>query len=166
MRRTVLLLATMALTLLVASGVALAETKIGTNGPDFLKGTNGSDWIEGRGGKDVISGGPGDDELFDGQFHEGAVDTLEGGVGNDFLIAKNGPAARDIVSCGAGRNDWAEVDRKDIVSDDCEKPDYPQAGDDALNDTSGVVPARAVVGMAGLTIAAALLVMVRLVRTG
>ena len=42
----------------------------------------------------------------------------------------------------------------------------PKNGDDALNDTSGVVPARAVVGMAGLTIAAALLVMVRLVRTG
>jgi Endonuclease/Exonuclease/phosphatase family len=34
MRRTILLLATMALTLLVASGVALAVTKIGTNGPD------------------------------------------------------------------------------------------------------------------------------------
>ena len=163
MRRTVLLLATMTLTLLGASGVALAVTKIGTNGPDFLKGTNGSDWIEGRGGKDVISGGPGDDFLFDGQFGEGAVDTLEGGDGYDILIAINGPAARDIVSCGAGRDDWAEVDRKDIVSDDCEKP---TDGDDALNDTSGVVPAGAVVGMAGLTIAAALLVMVRLVRTG
>ena len=34
MRRTVLLLATMVLTLLVASGVALAVTKIGTDGPD------------------------------------------------------------------------------------------------------------------------------------
>src|SRR5215204_2250824 len=34
MRRTVLLLATMALTLLVASGVALAVTKIGTNRPN------------------------------------------------------------------------------------------------------------------------------------
>src|SRR5215218_2459193 len=34
MRRTILLVATMALTLLVASGVALAVTKISTNGPD------------------------------------------------------------------------------------------------------------------------------------
>ena len=38
MRRTILLLATMALTLLVASGVALAVNKIGTNGPDTLRG--------------------------------------------------------------------------------------------------------------------------------
>jgi hypothetical protein len=34
MRRAMLLVATMALTMLVASGVALAVTKIGTNGPD------------------------------------------------------------------------------------------------------------------------------------
>ena len=34
MRRTILLLATMSLTLLVASGVAWAVTKIGTDGPD------------------------------------------------------------------------------------------------------------------------------------
>ena len=42
MRRTILLMAPMALTLLVASGVALAVTKIGTNGPDTLRGTNGT----------------------------------------------------------------------------------------------------------------------------
>ena len=42
MRRAILLVATMALTLLVASGVALAVTKIGTNGPDTLKGTKGT----------------------------------------------------------------------------------------------------------------------------
>ncbi len=129
MRRTILLVATMALTLLVASGVALAVTKIGTNGPDTLMGTKGSDQllgmggadrINGRPGQDVISGGLGGDVLIDGPFREGAVDTLEGGDGYDFLIANNGPAARDIVSCGAGR-DEAGVDRKDIVSDDCER---------------------------------------------
>ena len=54
MRRTVLLLATMALTLLVASGVALAVTKIGTNGPDTLSGTNGSDSLFGKGGNDTL----------------------------------------------------------------------------------------------------------------
>jgi hypothetical protein len=43
MRRTILLLASMALTLLVASGVALAVTRIGTDGPDTLRGTNGAD---------------------------------------------------------------------------------------------------------------------------
>jgi hypothetical protein len=39
MRRTIVLLATMALTVVVASGVALAINKIGTNGPDTLRGT-------------------------------------------------------------------------------------------------------------------------------
>ena len=43
MRRVILLLAAMATTLVVASGLALAVTKIGTNGPDTLRGTNGSD---------------------------------------------------------------------------------------------------------------------------
>jgi hypothetical protein len=32
----------MTLTLLVASGVALALTKIGTDGPDYFRGTNGT----------------------------------------------------------------------------------------------------------------------------
>jgi hypothetical protein len=50
MRRTILLLATMALTLLVASGVALAVTKVGTkvgtNGPLTLRGTNRADNLQ------------------------------------------------------------------------------------------------------------------------
>ena len=41
MRRTIVLVVTMALTLMVASGVALAVTKIGTDGHDNLKGTKG-----------------------------------------------------------------------------------------------------------------------------
>ena len=157
MRRTVVLLATMILTLMLASGVALAVAKIGSDGPDTLMGTKGSDvlsgrggtdWIDGRGGNDVIRGGPGDenpltsraigtldggsgadvisggpgrDDLWDGPWPgDSAVDILQGGDGNDFLVAENRPAARDIVRCGAGR-DGAWVDRKDIVSDDCEK---------------------------------------------
>ena len=55
MRRTIVLMATMALTLLVASGVALAVTKIGTDGPDTLRGTNGADQLVGKGGNDVLS---------------------------------------------------------------------------------------------------------------
>ena len=67
MRRTMLLMATMALTLLVASGVALAVTKIGTNGPDFLKGTNGADNLDGRGGNDVLYALAGQDNLLGGR---------------------------------------------------------------------------------------------------
>ncbi len=54
MRRTILLLVTMALTLLVASGVALAVTRIGTEGPDTLRGTNGADTLIGKGGNDIL----------------------------------------------------------------------------------------------------------------
>jgi hypothetical protein len=41
MRRILMPLAAMALTLAVASGVALAVNEIDTNGPDILRGTNG-----------------------------------------------------------------------------------------------------------------------------
>jgi hypothetical protein len=58
--------------------------------------------------------------LVDGPIREFDVDVLEGGDGNDALITWNVPVARDMVSCGAGR-DFADVDRKDVVSDDCER---------------------------------------------
>ena len=100
MRRTVVLLATMALTLLVASGVALAVTKIGTDGPDTLMGTKGSDvlsgkggtdWIDGRGGNDVISGGPGNDDPLSSR----AIGMLDGGPGAD--VISGGPGMRLFV---------------------------------------------------------------------
>jgi hypothetical protein len=49
MRGVVLVLATMVLTLLVASGVALAIIKVGGPEPDTLMGTKGSDTLAGRG---------------------------------------------------------------------------------------------------------------------
>ena len=50
MRRTVLLLAVVAACLVMASGVALAVSKVGTNGNDVLKGTDGKDNLLGLGG--------------------------------------------------------------------------------------------------------------------
>jgi Ca2+-binding RTX toxin-like protein len=67
------MVAMMSLTLLVASGVALAVTKIGTNGPDTLRGTNKADNLLGRGGNDKI-------------FGEGGKDDLLGGSGKDFIL--------------------------------------------------------------------------------
>jgi len=63
----------MALTLLVASGVALAVNKIGTDGPDTLKGTNGDDNLFGKGGDDRL-------------FALGGRDNLLGGLGKDYLF--------------------------------------------------------------------------------
>lgn len=66
MRRVVLVLAAMALALLLASGVALAVTKIGTDGPDTLRGTNGDDNLSGRSGNDVLYALGGRDYLLGG----------------------------------------------------------------------------------------------------
>ena len=43
-----MLVAMMAVSLVVASGVALAVNKIGTDGPDTLRGTNGDDNLIGK----------------------------------------------------------------------------------------------------------------------
>jgi Ca2+-binding RTX toxin-like protein len=66
MRRTMLLLATISLTLLVASGVALAVTRIGTDGPDTLRGTKGDDNLLGKGGNDTLLSLAGEDTLLGG----------------------------------------------------------------------------------------------------
>ena len=42
MRKTMLLVTAMALALVLGSGVALAATIVGTNGPDNKSGTSGS----------------------------------------------------------------------------------------------------------------------------
>ena len=140
MRRTILLLATMALTLLVASGVALAVTKIGTNGPDTLRGTNGDDNLLGKGGNDVLYALAGKDNLLGGEEgkdwlltgvsralgghknsaggpgNDGVVgglgsDNVLGGKGNDFVFGDEGS---DSALGGEGRdliNGWTGSDR-------------------------------------------------------
>jgi RTX calcium-binding nonapeptide repeat (4 copies) len=115
MRRTILLLAAMVLTVLVASGVALAVTKIGTDGPDTLRGTNGDDNLIGKGGDDVLHSLNGRDTLLGGsgkdcllcravpEFRFFAGDkNLLGGPGNDLIWA--GKGSDDVV--GAEGNDW------------------------------------------------------------
>ena len=77
MRRTILLMATMTLTLLVASGVALAVTKIGTNGPDTLRGTNGDDNLLGKGSNDRLFGLAGRDNLLGGPGKDVVVPDCE-----------------------------------------------------------------------------------------
>ena len=101
MRRAILIVATMALTLLVASGVALAVNKIGTNGPDTLRGTNGADNLLGKGGndklyalrgRDNLLGGPGKDIVIGGTARRplGGDKNLAGGPGNDIVFGGRG----------------------------------------------------------------------------
>ena len=128
MRRAVLLLATMALVVLAAGGVALAVTKIGTDGPDTLTGTNRDDNLLGRGGNDDIFGRGGSDDILGGEGRDvlqggpsppqpefpprcepsrDNEDVILGGKGNDFL---NGNVGSDRLFGGDG-NDvlWEEV---------------------------------------------------------
>src|SRR5687768_1213217 len=100
MRRVALVLTAMTLALLLASGVALAVNKIGTDGPDTLRGTNGNDNLIGRGGNDILFalngrdnllGGPGNDWLdtYRTEFRRGDKN-LQGGPGNDAIIGGRG----------------------------------------------------------------------------
>ena len=135
MRRSILMVATMALTLLVASGVALAVTKIGTQGRDFLKGTDGADTLVGRGdndrifslaGKDHLIGGPGKDWIFGGSIRSshttvwvdytfsGGEKNVVGGYGNDAVW---GGLGSDKVVGGGGNDALLGGKYRDPVKD-------------------------------------------------
>ena len=143
MRRAILVVATMALTVLVASGVALAVTKIGTNGPDTLRGTKGDDTLYGLGGNDTLLGRPGNDNLlggagkdvvYGGHGTDNAVggdgndaldgahgsDNIAGGDGNDFMLdGESHGGATDILYGGAGTDVINPANKpagKDLVS--------------------------------------------------
>ena len=109
-KRAILVVATIALTLFAASGVALAVTRIGTDGPDTLRGTNGNDQLAGKGGNDTLLalagndtllGGPGKDIVNGGNLQEpfggdkklvggGGNDAVQGGLGPDNMLAQEG----------------------------------------------------------------------------
>jgi Ca2+-binding RTX toxin-like protein len=103
-----LLVAMMAVTLVVASGVALAVTKIGTNGPDRLMGTNGDDNLLGRGGNDRLFSLAGDDTLLGGP----GKDVVVGGVPGAGFRGDVAPTSRgDKNLVGGPGNDDVEGGR-------------------------------------------------------
>ena len=119
MRRVVLVLAAMALALLLASGVAWAVNKIGTDGPDTLRGTNRADNLSGEGanddllglgGSDNLLGGAGKDNVLGGNERrpQGGDKNLVGGPANDRVLGGNGSdnavggPGNDFVDGGRG----------------------------------------------------------------
>ncbi len=121
MRRLILLLTTMAVTLVVAGGVALAVNKIGTGHRDFLKGTDGADNLVGKGdsdrifglaGQDNLIGGPGKDMVVGGseRLPSGGGKTLVGGPDNDVVLGGKGSdnilgnEGNDFVGNGPNRS--------------------------------------------------------------
>jgi hypothetical protein len=84
MRKPVLLMASMALAMLLVSGVALAAIVnceegasdcVGTNNPDTLNGSDGEDWMYGLRGDDKLYGNAGGDPIRGGRGN----DTIRGG---------------------------------------------------------------------------------------
>jgi Ca2+-binding RTX toxin-like protein len=115
MRKTLLLLTTIALALLLAGGVALAATKQckvgvscnGTSSADTITGTiavdeiyalGGDDSVQALGGADFLKGGSGKDTLDGGDGN----DKSGGGTGNDIFY---GGAGNDRVSGGEGEDE-------------------------------------------------------------
>jgi Ca2+-binding RTX toxin-like protein len=125
MRRTIVLLATMTITLLVASGVALAVNKVGTNGPDTLRGTNKADNLLGRSANDILLalagndnllGGPGKDIVYGGDENRfsGGDKNMVGGSGNDSVIGGRGS---DIVLGEEGNDLVADGPDREFATD-------------------------------------------------
>ena len=154
MRRVILVLAAMAATVVVASGVAWAVTKVGGPGPDVLRGTNQHDTLEGGGGPDSLFGLGARDFMAGGT----GEDNLEGGTGNDVVLGgppppgpnqppeQERPGASDVVKGGPGDDDvdgaaGADAlyggDGEDLITDGENRggaPDalYGEDGDDLL----------------------------------
>ncbi len=133
-RRVVLVLAATALTLLLASGVALALNEIGTNGPDTLRGTNTDDNLSGEGGNDVLFGLGGRDNLLGGSGKDwvlggnerrpqGGDKNLVGGPGNDGVLGGRGSdnvlgdSGNDLVDGGFGSDNVSGNGGSDYVTD-------------------------------------------------
>jgi Ca2+-binding RTX toxin-like protein len=134
MRRTVVLVAVMAAVLVMASGVALAVNKVGTNGPDTLRGTNEGDNLLGRGGQDDLFGLGGNDNLLGGEGRDvllggnervpqGGDKNLVGGPGNDLIFGGNGSdnltggEGNDLVNGGLGSDNITGDEGTDLLLD-------------------------------------------------
>ena len=113
MKRAILLLATVALTLVAASGAALAfdcgagscwgtphgDLMIGTAADEGRHGLGGDDLIRGLGGDDFLTGDAGDDAVYGGSGNDSVEgnkgdDWVEGGTGSDKV---NGGVGADVV---------------------------------------------------------------------
>jgi Ca2+-binding RTX toxin-like protein len=138
MRRTMLMLATMALTLLVASGVALAATRIGTDGPDTLRGTKGDDNLIGQAGNDTLLSLAGDDTLLGGP----GKDVVNGGsLAQPFAGNKNlaGGEGNDVVQGGLGSDNVLGGEGNDFMVDGEFEPPFVKdilssgEGNDVMN---------------------------------
>ena len=114
MRRAILLLTVMAVTLVVVAGVALAASMTGTNQANTLTGTANPDKIAGGGGNDTIDGKQGNDVLFG---DHGNSDTIIGGADDDFINSADSVGGDDVTAGGnTAAGDVCVVDEGDDIN--------------------------------------------------
>ena len=97
MRKTTLVLASVALAVLLASGVALAATVKGDEKDNVLTGTDSRDTIIPFGGNDTVYANGGNDDVR----HSFGDDLIYGGYGSDTLRGGRGtavPPSRSLVT--------------------------------------------------------------------
>jgi Ca2+-binding RTX toxin-like protein len=143
MRKTVLLLASIALAVLLASGVALAANIKGDENDNELTGTSsrdtinpfaGTDTVYALGGADDVRHSYGNDYILGGSGN----DTLRGGFDNDIIW---GGPGKDLIDCAYLESrdkgeayDIAHADWEDTVVDckEVRRPNHPlfQSTDD------------------------------------
>jgi Ca2+-binding RTX toxin-like protein len=100
-------------------GTDAAEQIRGTNKAADIRGLGGADEITDGMGADLVYGGKGKDNLI-GYGGDTSSDRFYGGGGDDLFQPEDVPAVRDGVGCGTG-TDTVYPDKKDVVSDDCER---------------------------------------------
>ncbi len=132
MRKTVLLLAAMGATLLVAGGAALAASIscpnssggycYGTSAGDGMYGTANVDRMYGYGGADLMYGYGSDDSMYggdesglgDGLYGGNGDDTVGGGPGGDIV---QGDYGNDTINTDTGSDRVnAQDDQKDFIT--------------------------------------------------
>ena len=101
----------------------------GGAGDDRLTGGDEIDLLLGRAGHDLMQGGGESDTLLGNRGHDrlaggAGADRLRGGRGADRLFSRR-DRVRDRVNCGSGREDRAQVDRRDRVRR-CERVRLPR----------------------------------------
>ncbi|WP_052249673.1 cadherin-like domain-containing protein [Tateyamaria sp. ANG-S1] len=104
-----------------------ADTLNGGAGNDTILGDNGADVINGGEGDDLIDGGTGDDTLNGDGGNDSILgstgdDVIDGGAGNDTIDGGNGGA--DIMSGGADRDLFVNVDAGEVVDGGSEGDDF------------------------------------------
>ena len=97
-------------------GTADREIVIAGRGDDVVFGYDGNDDLQGREGSDELYGGDGDDAITDdnlqGATSDAGADVLDGGAGDDHLIAWLGA---DTVTGGTGDDKIGVYDLNDTV---------------------------------------------------